>query len=431
MRRTPLDAWIAHKIGRAGQVITRADVVEYQLAKLGDTLRLVREQSRFYRKHLADVPRDLTSLADLTRLPFTTADDIRSNPQQFVCGSQDAIRRVVTLESSGTTGRPKRIYFTRDDQELTVDFFRAGMSTFTDPGDRVLILLPGETPGSVGDLLAAALERLGAVPVKHGPVRDAAATLDVIRRSRINGIVGVPTHALALARPPDQPGQPMPRLKSALLSTDHVPDAIRRALESAFGCAVYNHYGMTEMGLGGGVECEARRGYHLREADMLFEVVDPVTGLPLPDGEYGEVVFTTLTRRGMPLIRYRTGDVSRFIPASCPCGTSLKLLETIRYRLDGRVPVGAGFLTMADLDEALFAVEGVLDFRASVEDERGRDCLTLQIRWVDHEDADAALDALHAAVPLARQMAVRIQSVDAFAASMAKRAIADARGKSE
>ena len=189
----------------------------------------------------------------------------------------------------------------------------------------------------MGDLLAIGLQRLGAVPIKHGPVRDAAATLDVIRQEKINVLVGVPTHVLSLAR---QPNAPKLQLKSVLLTTDHVPNAIKHAVEERFACQVYNHYGMTEMGLGGGVECEARRGYHLREADLLFEIVDPNTGEVLPDGEYGEVVFTTLTRRGMPLIRYRTGDVSRFIPGQCPCGTRLKTLERITHRLSGRIPIG-------------------------------------------------------------------------------------------
>ena len=278
MNLTPLEPWIDHKIDHT-------DLEAYQLRKLNETLRLVKEKSRFYRQQPIDLPSDLGHLSDLTRWPFTTADDLRANPLAFVTVSQDEIHRVVTLDdanfplttltTSGTTGQPKRLYFTRDDQELTIDFFRVGMSTFTAPGDRVLILLPGETPGSVGDLLALGLQRLGAVPIKHGPVRDAAATLGVMRREKINVMVGVPTHVLALARHPAK--SPL-KLKSVLLSTDHVPNAIKHAIEAAFGCTVYNHYGMTEMGLGGGVECEARRGYHLREADLLFEIVDPVTG---------------------------------------------------------------------------------------------------------------------------------------------------------
>jgi phenylacetate-coenzyme A ligase PaaK-like adenylate-forming protein len=121
------------------------------------------------------------------------------------------------------------------------------------------------------------------------------------------------------------------------------------------------------MGLGGGVECQARRGYHLREADLYLEVIDPIHGRTVPEGEYGEVVFTTLTRRGMPLIRYRTGDISRFIPEDCPCGTVLRTLEKVRRRVGNQVDLGNGHcLTMADLNEALFPIDGVLNFTASL-----------------------------------------------------------------
>jgi phenylacetate-coenzyme A ligase PaaK-like adenylate-forming protein len=329
---------------------------------------------------------------------------------------------VVTLDSSGTTGQPKRIYFTGDDQALTVDFFRVGMSTFTDPGDRVLILLPGETPGSVGDLLAIGLAQLGAIPIKHGPVRQAAVTLEVMRCERINVMVGVPTHVLALAR---QPVESKLKLKSVLLSTDHVPNAIRRAIENAWACTVYNHYGMTEMGLGGGVECEARRGYHLREADMLFEVVDPGTGKVLPDGEYGEVVFSTLTRRGMPLIRYRSGDISRFIPGKCPCGTSLRTLECITHRLGGPLPG----VTMADLDEALFAVAGVLNFSAALSREQGQDILQIAVQLTGGAETEATLKTITSALTALPKDAIemRLSLVSTISASMSKRQIVDRR----
>ena len=205
---------------------------------------------------------------------------------------------------------PKRIYFTGEDQELTVDFFRWAISTMVGPGWRVLILLPGERPGSVGDLLAAALKRLGAVGVPHGLIREASQTLDVMEEERIDALVGIPVQVLALAR--QSKGRAAPG--RVLLSADYVPDSIKKELHSVWGCEVYTHYGMTEMGFGGGMECEARQGYHLRETDLYVEIVDPETGNPVLDGEPGEVVFTTLTRRGMPLIRYRTGDVSRFLP---------------------------------------------------------------------------------------------------------------------
>ena len=423
MRLTPLEPWIAKKTGRAGtgecgpesgerdshdpprttHDALRPSLASYQFARLKATVELARARSRYYRERLAKAP-EIETLDDLQRLPFTTAEDVRADPLAFVCVSQDEIARVVTLDSSGTTGTPKRLYFTKADQELTIDFFGVGMSTFTGPGDRVLILLPGETPGSVGDLLAKGLERIGAVPIKHGPVRDPAAARALAVREAATVMVGVPTHLLRLVRTMS-PGEPVPPVHSVLLSTDHVPQAIVHAIESAWGCTVYNHYGMTETGLGGGVDCEARRGYHLREADLLYEVIDPATGLPAAPGEPGEVVFTTLTREGMPLIRYRTGDYGHWIETPCPCGTRLRTLSHITTRLSGPVDLGSGlWLTQPDLDEAIFAVDGVLNFATEVARIEAGPHVSVAIQTTPTANPDTvraeALNALRALPPL-------------------------------
>jgi phenylacetate-coenzyme A ligase PaaK-like adenylate-forming protein len=116
----------------------------------------------------------------------------------------------------------------------------------------------------------------------------------------------------------------------------------------------------------------------MREADLLFEVVDPKTGAPLEEGEAGEVVFTTLTRRGMPLIRYRTGDLSRFLPEQCPCGTVLKTMAPVRGRIAGQLELEPGvMLTMADLDEALFPIRDLIDFSVELSRECDRDLLQI------------------------------------------------------
>ena len=124
MRLTPLEPWIARKTADRGR---RTAVNDYQLKQLQSTVELARAKSRFYRERLAGAP-EIETLDDLQRLPFTTADDVRADPLAFVCVSQDEIARVVTLDSSGTTGTPKRLYFTKADQELTIDFFAVGMS---------------------------------------------------------------------------------------------------------------------------------------------------------------------------------------------------------------------------------------------------------------------------------------------------------------
>ncbi len=298
--------------------------------KTPETIDWAQARSPFYRKHLAGFSaKDIVSPEDLAKLPFTTADEIGRQPLSFLCVSQSEIDRVVTLQTSGTTGNPKRVFFTSGDHEGTIDFFHHGMATLAGPGDKVLILMPGTLPGSVGDLLAKGLQRLGATGIPHGFVRNASETLAIMEKERVDCLVGLPTQVLRLAR--SSGGMAAP--KAVLLSADNVPEAVSNALRYTWGCEVYTHYGMTEMGFGGGVECDARKGYHLREADLYVEIVEPRTGGPLPEGEPGEVVFTTITRKAMPLIRYRTGDLSRFLPVPCPCGSALKLLEPVRGRV--------------------------------------------------------------------------------------------------
>jgi phenylacetate-coenzyme A ligase PaaK-like adenylate-forming protein len=388
---TPLHPWIAAAVGSPS--LDRSALEHYQVLRLRQTLSVARSRSPFYRRLLADLPPQPQRLADLAGYPFTTPADVAERGLQLVCVPQDDIARVVTLDTSGTTGRPKRVWFTRADQQLTVDFFRVGMSTFTRPGDRVFVLLPCERPGSVGDLLAAALRAAGAWPVTHGVVVDLPRTLAAMHEHGVDVVVGIPSQVLALARADDSL-----RPSAVLLSTDHVPAAVTRAVEQAWGCTVFGHYGMTEMGLGGGVECRERLGYHLREADLLVEIVDPDTGHPLPDGQQGEVVFTTLTRAGMPLIRYRTGDLSRFLPDPCRCGTTLRTLERITRRIEGvvRLPGGAT-LCLADLDEALFALPGVLDFDVNVNVTDGPAQVRLDVAVRMNERADGRAGPVTAA----------------------------------
>ena len=380
MKITPLEPWISAKTGTAGLQPTRESIRAYHLEKLRETISRARTGSPFYRKHLAAISHnDLSSLEDLTYLPFTTSEDLTSGYLRFLCVSQNEISRVVTLHTSGTTGTPKRICFTPEDQELTIDFFHHGMTTLVGPGERTLILLPGERSGGVADLLVRGLDRAGVAGIIHGPVRDIRETVDRMNRERITSLVGNPTEVLSLVRQGTVSTPP----RTVLLSTDYVPESIIEQVERTWGCRVYTHYGMTEMGYGGGVECDARIGYHMREADLFFEIVHPETGTPVEPGGWGEVVFTTLTREGMPLIRYRTGDISRFIPGSCPCGTVLKTMSRVKRRLAGNVVIAKGItLNMAEIDEALFRIDGLIDFSAEVTGNARSNCLHISARAI-------------------------------------------------
>lgn len=414
---TPLEAWIATKIDTKGRPLRLDHLRTYQLAKLNETLSRVQRRSTFYRRLLGESEVGLSTLEDLADLPFTTADDLRAAPFDFLCVSQNEVERIVTLPTSGTTGPPKRIFFTVDDQELTRDFFHHGMSTLVGPNDRVLILLPGSLPGSVGDLLKEGLERMSVCAVPHGPVTDPQYTLDVIRKERITALVGIPIQVLALIRLGEASGRPRPNaMKSILLSTDRVPHAVAKMIRDVWKCDVYNHYGTTEMGLGGGVDCRAFSGYHMREADLYFEVIDPATARPATEGEAGELVFTTLTRTAMPLIRYRTGDISRVIPGPCPCGTVLRRLAHVDTRLVGGIVFAGGeTLRQRDFDEALLPIDGLIDFRVRFKERPKGATLVVEVLFLSADSGtgkEEVLRALRAIPELGTQTARRQMEVE-------------------
>jgi phenylacetate-CoA ligase len=398
MEKTPLETWILSRIrsSRSCPALTPTEITSYQFEKVKETVAFARDNSPFYRRLLKDFPGSCISRwEDFSKFPFTYPRDLEEKGEEFLCVSQSSIERVITLSVTGKTARPRRVFFTEKDLELTIDFFHYGMSGLVKPGQRVLILMPGDRPGSIGDLLARALNRMSVMGIVHGIVVDPATTVREIVRKEIDCLVGIPTQVLALARHEDSRFIPKKALKSVLLSSDYVPGIIVKELEDIWGCKVFNHYGTTETGLGGGVECEALSGYHLREADLYFEIVDPSTGQPQPLGNFGEIVFTTLTRKGTPLIRYRTGDLSRMMTGQCPCGTVLKRMDKIHGRLGESVEIGASlWLSITQLDEAIFNIPRVTDYKAIINTESDVDRLHFFVRTAS-DDAYSTLEAVY------------------------------------
>ena len=362
MKPTPLENWIVLRSGIPER--KREPLEKYQLDRIRETVRYAAGRSRFYKEQLKGIDADfIRSFQDFQNLPFTFPQQINSRSLEFLCVPQSEVKRIVTLKSSGTSGNEKRICFTEDDLALTVDFFQWGMSCLTDVTDRVLVLLPGNAYGSIGDLLKKALSETGIRCFVGGVMVHAEETARLIKENGITCIVGIPIQIMQLAR---METEAFRRIKKVLLSTDYVPEALISEL-TEYGCRVFTHYGMTEMGYGGGVECEALDGYHMREADLYFEIVDPVTARPVPDGQWGEVVFTTLTRKAMPLIRYRTGDIAAFSPLPCPCGTFLKTMKRVRGRLGNDIKIGGNeSLALTELDEIILPFREVMDYSVRI-----------------------------------------------------------------
>lgn len=333
MRTSPLDAWLAAKTGAPAS--DPAALAAWQMAELRRTLRWARKASPFHARRLGGFDVELLrGPADMARLPRMESADLAA--PGLLALSQDEVARVVSLPSSGTSGPPKRLYFSESDLARTLDFFAVGMSTLCGPGDVALVLLPGRRDWGVADLLARALPEIGARAAAAPEGWTPESVPDILAAAGANVLVAAPTQLARLLTPQTEA---LRGVRAVLSSAEPLPAALRRDVRAAWGCDVYDHWGMTETGFGGGVECAARNGYHLREADLLVEVVHPATGEPLPPGQTGEILVTTLGERAMPLVRYRTGDAGSRLPGPCPCGSALPRLGRVPGRIapDGSI----------------------------------------------------------------------------------------------
>lgn len=342
--KTKLDNWIAEI--EALPELTREGLESLQLKRLNETLSRLKQRGGFY----ADYPEKLEKLEDLRQLPFTTSEMLSAAPGRFLLTSQSEVSRVISGATSGTTGPAKRVFYTARDTEHTIGLFTAGISEMLNPGEKCCIAFPFTGPFGLGDLIAQAVERLGGVPVKAGFGQTWEELCSLVRETRPETYIGFPVTLLSLIRMYDGDFP----IRRALVSGDACPKGVMEELEKALRSKLYPHYGSRECGLGGAVTCPVFEGMHLRENHILPEIVDE-NGNVLPEGEYGELVITTIGLEAMPLIRYRTGDFTRILPP-CPCGGVTKRLDTVS-RKEGEISIEV-------LDSALFAIPELVDYWA-------------------------------------------------------------------
>ena len=304
-------------------------------------LRAVVAQARkapFYARILDEAglsPEDIACPEDIRRLPFTSKDDLRAQyPDRLCCVPRADLVRMHC--SSGTTGSPVAICYTRKDVEAWADLmarsmFAAGIrreDTFQNMSGYGLFT------GGLGIHFGA--ERLGCMTIPAG-AGNTRRQIKLIKDFGVTAVHILPSYALHVARQIEEEGED-PRalpLRIALVGAEPYTEETRRRIESMLDLRVYNSFGMSEMnGPGVGIECEAQSGLHIWEDAYILEIIDPETGRTLPDGEVGELVMTTLTREGMPLLRYRTHDLTRIIPGDCACGRRHRRIDRILGRSD-------------------------------------------------------------------------------------------------
>lgn len=391
-----VEAWTGERTGLQAE-LDASTLRSWQMARVREMLRYARTHSAFYRTQLAsiDIP-SIQGFEHLAQLPFTEPADLARDPGAFLCVAPRDVARVVTLSTSGSTGEKKRIFFTERDLDRTVDFFTCGMGMLTRSGQTTLILLGGDTENGVGRLLQTAIGRIGGEGRLGRPEWSAEERLAAARTAQC--IVGMAGDLIHLCR---MDGSLRP--ESVLLSADYVPTSVVTALREQWRCRVFTHFGMTETGFGCAVQCASGEGHHLRDPDLLVEIIDPDTGRQLPPGRRGELVITLLRSEAMPLIRYRTGDLASLLHGPCSCGGSLPRLGRVEGRRANAIALAEGrTVSIHDLDDLLFAIPAVRSFEAELAQVKGRFTLFLTV------DATQALDPEALAARLPADVALQV-----------------------
>ncbi len=319
------------------ETLDRAALEALQLERLRDTVARVADVPFYAEKfrELGIAPDSIRSLDDLSRLPITTKEDLRAAyPAGLLARPRDEMVRVHT--SSGTTGTATAVFHTQNDISVWAALMARCMHMVGLRSSDVFQNASGYGLFTGGLGIHFGSERLGCCTIPAG-AGNTHRQIQLIRDFGVTGIHIIPSYALYLAEALEQEGispDDLP-LRIALIGAEPHTEEVRRRIEKGLGVKAYNSYGLSEMnGPGVAFECECQDGLHVWEDAFLFEVLDPETQEPIADGEIGELVMTTLSREGMPILRYRTKDLTRILPGTCACGRQHRRIDRIAGRAD-------------------------------------------------------------------------------------------------
>ena len=384
------------------ETYTREQIEQIQLERLQETVSRVYENVAPYRKKMDDLgikPEDIKSLKDLAKLPFVTKQDLRDNyPFGLFAVDKDKLVRIHA--SSGTTGKPTVVGYTQGDLETWTECVAriACMGGATEKDVAQICFGYGMFTGALG--LHYGLEKIGAtiVPSSTGNsekqimyMKDFGTTL----------LVATPSYALRLAEVAREMGvDPVKDLnvKIGLVGSELLTEAMRDEMHKYWGkdMLVTSNYGMSElMGPGVSGECEYLDGMHINEDFFIPEIIDPQTGEVLPAGERGELVITCIKKEGLPLIRYRTKDITSLIYEPCKCGRTFVRMENLSGRSDDMLKIRGVNVFPSQIEEVILGFEELgPHYEIVVEREGYNDMLTVKVELNVETDSFGVLERL-------------------------------------
>ncbi len=388
------------------EALPREEIEKLQLERLKETVARVYEKVAPYRKKMDDAgvkPSDIQTLADLAKLPFVTKQDMRDNyPFGLFAVDRDDLVRIHA--SSGTTGKPTVVGYTQGDLETWTDCVSriACMGGASSHDTAQICFGYGMFTGALG--LHYGLENIGAaiVPSSTG---NSQKQIMYMRDFETSLLVATPSYALRLAEVAREMGvDPIKDLniKIALVGSEMLTDAMREEMYKAWGrdVKITSNYGMSElMGPGVSGECEELCGMHINEDYFIPEIIDPQTGEVLPAGEKGELVITCIKKEGLPLIRYRTKDITRLFYEPCKCGRTFCRMENLSGRSDDMLKIRGVNVFPSQIEEVILSVDELgPHYEIILEREGYLDKLTVKVELAQITDSFSLLEKITAEV---------------------------------
>jgi phenylacetate-CoA ligase len=357
------------------ECMEREELEQYQIERLQATLNRVYAHVPFYRKKFDELgisPEDIGSLADVARLPPTTKTDLRDSYPYGLFAVP--LREVIRIHaSSGTTGTPTVVGYTRNDIRTWSNLVARILTMGGVTKDDVVQIAFGYGLFTGGFGLHYGAERIGAsvIPASAG---NTARQIKIMQDFKTTTLVSTPSYALLIADTIQEQGIPLAALslKYGLFGAEPWSERMRHEIQDKLGIIATDNYGLSEIiGPGVGGECLEQRGMHLNEDHFLVEVVDPDTLQPMPEGELGELVITTLTKEAFPVIRYRTRDLTSILPGQCSCGRTGRRISRVTGRTDDMLVIKGVNVFPSQIEEVLFDIEGTEPHYQIIVDRKG------------------------------------------------------------
>lgn len=376
------------------------DMTPQQLDTVLASFQTLKERSPFYAKKFEGIDlRDVKTLEDFRKLPFTDKGDLReAYPLGLAAVPEEKIVRIHS--SSGTTGTPVIIPYTKKDiEDWAIQFARCYEYAGVTPRDRVQIT-PGYGLWTAGIGFQAGVERLGAMAVPLGP-GNTDKQLQMMMDMKSTVLCATSSYALLLAEEIERRGiGDKICLRKGIIGSERWGEKMRARIAGELGVELYDIYGLTEVyGPGIGINCRADSAMHIWSDYVYLEIVDPKTGEPVPDGQTGEIVLTTLQKEGAPLVRFRTHDLSRIVPGPCECGSPHPRIDIITGRTDDMVKVKGVNMFPAQIEEVIAFTDGTSsEYQVMIDHMMGHDIMTVFFETAatgeDREAVERNLEAI-------------------------------------